>query len=570
MTTAQPSDTVINDRRHDLDALRAFAMLLGIGLHASLSFFTAPWPVQDSQQNGLLGLFFMIVHGFRMPLFFIVSGYFTMLLFRRRGLLALVKQRAARILLPCLLGLITIVPLTKFVSGLALTSPSAATAIDSSTLVGAIRAKDSQRIDTLLQDAKDINQLDPQFGVSPLNWAVLNGDLDLTQQLIEHGADVTLANRDGNTPLHAAAFLGNVAVFELLLEHKADVTAKNQAGDPPLKATEADWETTQYILGLLKAPLPERAQVEEGRKKIRDRIAQLTVTSTTSAAEKPARSSSQTALRDRYQQWLRSDAWTVSVAGTKWSLFYTDVFSHLWFLWFLCWMVAGFSLVTSTIGPRLGVLPIPGTSWLLMALTLVPQWVTGNGAFHFGPDTSTGWLPQPHLLVYYGLFFAYGVLHFEAQARGQQTARRYWLPLTIGLVVAFPAWLMSIGNFAVGAVAQVVYVWSMCLGLLGLFRRYLPKESAWLRYISDSSYWLYLAHLPLVMELQREVRDWPVSPMLKFLGINIVAVSLLLLSYQLLVRRTWIGVLLNGKRQISKSASKSASGSASPSTATGN
>ena len=39
-------------RRHDLDALRAFAMFLGIVLHAGLSFAPGIWMVQDSQQNG--------------------------------------------------------------------------------------------------------------------------------------------------------------------------------------------------------------------------------------------------------------------------------------------------------------------------------------------------------------------------------------------------------------------------------------------------------------------------------------------------------------------------------------
>ena len=73
-------------RRTDLDALRSFAMLLGIALHASLSFFAFPWPVHDTQRSDLLPLFLVAVHGFRMPLFFLLSGYFTMLVYRRRGL----------------------------------------------------------------------------------------------------------------------------------------------------------------------------------------------------------------------------------------------------------------------------------------------------------------------------------------------------------------------------------------------------------------------------------------------------------------------------------------------------
>jgi len=75
MFSAQPMETsdvpkVMDPRRHDLDALRAFAMLLGIGLHSALSFFQVPWPVQDIHQHKFFGIFMQAVHGFRMPLFF--------------------------------------------------------------------------------------------------------------------------------------------------------------------------------------------------------------------------------------------------------------------------------------------------------------------------------------------------------------------------------------------------------------------------------------------------------------------------------------------------------------------
>ena len=74
------------DRRHDLDALRAFAMFLGIGLHASLSFVSLPWPVQDITQPPIFIFFIVLVHGFRMPLFFLLSGYFTMLIYRKKNI----------------------------------------------------------------------------------------------------------------------------------------------------------------------------------------------------------------------------------------------------------------------------------------------------------------------------------------------------------------------------------------------------------------------------------------------------------------------------------------------------
>ena len=104
-------------RFHDLDALRAFAMLLGIVLHGALSFFPVPtsiWPAQDLHQPEInvptvlaaplesAGLkvsadyspyefILHAIHGFRLPLFFLVSGFFTAMLWRNRGLKQLAK-----------------------------------------------------------------------------------------------------------------------------------------------------------------------------------------------------------------------------------------------------------------------------------------------------------------------------------------------------------------------------------------------------------------------------------------------------------------------------------------------
>ena len=61
-------------RRHDLDALRAAAMLLGIAFHVGLAFASGfPWLVQDAHRNVGFLVFVNASHGFRMPLFFLVK-----------------------------------------------------------------------------------------------------------------------------------------------------------------------------------------------------------------------------------------------------------------------------------------------------------------------------------------------------------------------------------------------------------------------------------------------------------------------------------------------------------------
>lgn len=69
-----------------------------------------------------------------------------------------------------------------------------------------------------------------------------------------------------------------------------------------------------------------------------------------------------------------------------------------------------------------------------------------------------------------------------------------------------------------------------------------------MRYLSDSSYWMYLTHLTLVILLQAWVRTWDVDPLLKFVFIVATTCTILLILYQLAVRYTFIGTILNGKR----------------------
>jgi hypothetical protein len=68
------------------------------------------------------------------------------------------------------------------------------------------------------------------------------------------------------------------------------------------------------------------------------------------------------------------------------------------------------------------------------------------------------------------------------------------------------------------------------------------------RYLSDSSYWLYLAHLPLVIAGQILLLPLPWPPFVKFVVLLAVSTALLLASYRWGVRDTVVGRLLNGPR----------------------
>ncbi|HEY7673320.1 MAG TPA: acyltransferase family protein [Gammaproteobacteria bacterium] len=99
------------DRFHSLDAARAFALLLGIVLHATMSFFI-PLPAQDVSQSTTLGVAFYVIHIFRMSLFYFIAGFFAHMVFHRRGMRAFVKDRAKRILVPMTAGWLVLAPPT--------------------------------------------------------------------------------------------------------------------------------------------------------------------------------------------------------------------------------------------------------------------------------------------------------------------------------------------------------------------------------------------------------------------------------------------------------------------------
>ncbi len=85
-----------------MDSLRAMAMFLGLVLHAAVLF--SQWTIDPCRTHNEPSMFLHYVmeltHVFRMELFFLVAGFFSLLLVQKRGLSYYVKNRATRILLP--------------------------------------------------------------------------------------------------------------------------------------------------------------------------------------------------------------------------------------------------------------------------------------------------------------------------------------------------------------------------------------------------------------------------------------------------------------------------------------
>ena len=228
-----------------------------------------------------------------------------------------------------------------------------------------------------------------------------------------------------------------------------------------------------------------------------------------------------------------------------WPFIWLTTLSHLWFLWFLLWLCAGFILAV-----KLGVkFSHPAIWWLAVPLSLAPQLLMHEPVF--GPDTSEGLIPNPVVLGYYALFFVFGAFLYQ---RNIQISRWWALALLPALTVVFFGGLTLLFEVEedwskpLTDVLQVAFAWLMCFGLIGLFRLIASRERFWVRYVSDASYWLYLWHLPLIVIAFELLVGWRIGSHIKFVLINVSVTALLLVVYQFAVRYTPIGTMLNGKR----------------------
>ncbi len=245
-------------------------------------------------------------------------------------------------------------------------------------------------------------------------------------------------------------------------------------------------------------------------------------------------------------------------------------------LWFLHQLLAIYVLILAA---RFAVLRLPGggetfldrldrgfgwvisSRWqaLILMLFSLPFLYAQGGWSVDTPKESL--IPDPVTTLLFGLIFMVGWMFHRRPELLESVAGRWKASIALGVVLILPTrfltWnlhdleffdryrsLIRIGHF----VMYGLMMWSFMMGFLGLFVRWRRTESATWRYIADSSYWIYIAHLPLVVSLQVWVALWPVHWWVKFPLINLIAFPVLFLSYHFLVRSTLIGKQLSGRR----------------------
>ncbi|KAK0351598.1 hypothetical protein LTR94_024338 [Friedmanniomyces endolithicus] len=253
--------------------------------------------------------------------------------------------------------------------------------------------------------------------------------------------------------------------------------------------------------------------------------------------------------------------------------------THLWFLWVLLifyvgrLIVLGGSRLAGRLEPvarfarglsrrivapwivsPLGVVALGAP--LALSLNLYLNWT----AFFGAPTPDAGLAPNAPALIAFGLAFVAGAL--LERRRDLLKALAGWWPVHLGLalVSGFVAMmaaggpdpvltpLVQPGLKAVAACAFGLGVYASAFALVGLSLTFLSSYSPVRRYVADASYWVYIIHLPLVMAGQVYVQHfaWPWPVKLVLISVSVVAIALA--SYELLIRHSFMGRWLNGRR----------------------
>jgi peptidoglycan/LPS O-acetylase OafA/YrhL len=240
---------------------------------------------------------------------------------------------------------------------------------------------------------------------------------------------------------------------------------------------------------------------------------------------------------------------------------------HLWFLEYLLIFYA-IALIAAPVARRLPAV-VGRIDRAFRAIVISPLGPFVLAGISFGTllgmpqgaiDDPSGFVPNGKILLAYSVFFGCGWLLWRHAdlLPALRRPRRAAVFLALGTVTAMLGYAMwylmdttgskTLGGAVATAVCLAASTWLFVFGFIGLFLCSFARPAPWIRYVSDSSYWLYLMHMPVLLAFQIAVAEsgWP--PAGKAVVVLVASVATLLVSYQFLVRPTWIGAILNGRR----------------------
>ena len=187
-----------------------------------------------------------------------------------------------------------------------------------------------------------------------------------------------------------------------------------------------------------------------------------------------------------------------------------------------------------------------------------------------GIDTRVDFIPDLRIFATYLIFFMTGWVFHRHRELVEELQSGCWIRLALGFVFLMLGLVFTVAHLVVATnmnetdqvvstvIMRLLFVasqatiavsmWLVIFGLVGASERLFDNASPTIRYLVDASYWIYLAHLPLCILLPPVFRDWDAPGFVKMWPVMVVVTIPLLVSYHFLVRGTFVGKLLNGRR----------------------
>lgn len=234
---------------------------------------------------------------------------------------------------------------------------------------------------------------------------------------------------------------------------------------------------------------------------------------------------------------------------------------HLWFLYYLVFFSAIGAAAYRWLPLRFDWLFQRPLVAAFAPLVLVPAVLVVSSPLPAPESFVPAWWP----FVFYGAFFLAGWQLFGRESWLAWVDRNLALILVGSLVLYIPYYLLLpklevelLINLtdprpwwkrAVTAILTAYLSVSLTLASLSLGKHFLVNRSGWLRFTADSSYWIYLIHLPVVVFLQILLVPYALSLWLKLVVVIAGTLLFSLASYVVFVRYTPIGWLLHGKKK---------------------
>jgi len=263
--------------------------------------------------------------------------------------------------------------------------------------------------------------------------------------------------------------------------------------------------------------------------------------------------------------------------------------SHLWFLWYL--------LVFATVAPFLGILlqwlintikPLEQIAqstvrWqglpILLGLVGIPHLQMAPGFFGWSLGFASGigkgfpdflWTLEPDMPFYFAFFLAgWWIFH----SRAQLPAIANWWGLNLGLGIAAHCgaiWMsrnysmqrdlenyqtLKLCGYALYSLGSAWTAW----GFIGLFQKFFDRPSILGKYMADTAFWVYLLHqallIPILSWLGPFQLPWYANGMLA----TLITMAAAILLFEAMVRHTFLMTLF-GPGTSSRSKSKQPEG----------